>query len=94
MPTYEIEQYELCIAKYQVEASSEAGAIAKLFNGGAEAIDTSQEFIEIADDFGLPVEESRKFAEEFRELGVTAHAVTNKEGDAYVKLLASLRKAT
>ena len=33
MPTYEIEQYELHTMKYRVEASNEAEAIKKLFDG-------------------------------------------------------------
>jgi hypothetical protein len=33
MPTYEIEQYELHVQKYRVEADDEADAIAKLFQG-------------------------------------------------------------
>jgi hypothetical protein len=71
MQIYEIEQYELCVTKYQVGASSEAAAIAKLLSGGAEAMDNSHEFIEVADDFGMPVGENRELADELRELGVS-----------------------
>ena len=67
---YEIEQYELCATKYRVEASSEADAIAKLFDGGANAVDNSHEFIEVAEDFGLPADEHQDLATELRELGV------------------------
>lgn len=67
---YEIEQYEICITKYRVEASSEAEAIAKLFDGGADAVDNSHEHIEVAEDCGLPADEHQELAAELRELGV------------------------
>ncbi len=71
MPTFEIEQYELHTQTYRVEASSEAEAIKKLFDGDGEAVDNSQEYIEVAEDFGLPVEENRELADELRSLEVT-----------------------
>ena len=71
MPTYEVEQYELHVMKYRVEAATEADAIAKMFQGEAEPVCQSQEFIEIAEDFGLPAEECRDLAEALRALGVS-----------------------
>lgn len=71
MPMYEIEQYEIHTTKFRVEAKSEAEAIKKLFDGEAEAVDDSQEHIEVAEDFGLPVDEYRDLADELRELGVS-----------------------
>jgi len=71
MPTFEIEQYELHTMKYRVEANNEAEAIRMLFDGDGEAVDNSQEYIEVADDFGLPVEQNRKLADELRSLDVT-----------------------
>ena len=70
MPTFEIEQYEICVTKYRVEASSEAEAIAKLLDGGADVIDNSHEYIEVAEDCGLPADEHQELAAELRELGV------------------------
>ena len=70
MPTFEIEQYEICVTKYRVEASSEAEAIAKLFDGGADAVDNSHEYIEIAEDCGLPADEHQELVAELRDLGV------------------------
>ena len=70
MPMYEIEQYEICLTKYRVEASSEAEAIAKLFDGGADAVDNSHDYIEVAEDCGLPADEHRELAAELRNLGV------------------------
>ena len=67
--TYEIEQYELHTMKYRVEAATEAEAIAKLFQGEAEPVCQSQDFIEVAEDFGLPVDEHRELAAALRKLG-------------------------
>ena len=69
MPTYEIEQYKLHAMKYRVEAEDEAQAIAKLFNGEADPLDKSLEYIEVADDYGVPVDENRDLADQLRNLG-------------------------
>ena len=71
MPTFEIEQYELHTQTYRVEASSEAEAIKRLFSGDGEAVDNSQEYIEVADNFGLPVEQHRELADALRSLDVS-----------------------
>jgi hypothetical protein len=36
MPVYEVEQYELHVQTFRIDAPSEAEAIAKLLNGEAE----------------------------------------------------------
>jgi hypothetical protein len=71
MPIYEIEQYEIHIQTYEVEADSEAQAIAKLFKGNAEPVDDSLEYVEVCEDRGLPADEYRKLAEELQSLGVS-----------------------
>ncbi len=71
MPVFEIEQYEIYTTKFRVEAASEAEAVAKLFNGEAEAVDDSLEYIEVAEDLGLPADEFRDLADELRNLGVS-----------------------
>lgn len=71
MPTYEVAQYELHVMKYHVEAPSEAEAIARVLRGEAEPVDQSQEFVEVAEDFGLPAEEHRDLAAALRSLGVS-----------------------
>ena len=68
--TYEIEQYEICVTKYRIEAASEAEAIAKLLDGGADAVDNSHDYIEVAEDCGLPADEHQELAAELRALGV------------------------
>jgi hypothetical protein len=75
MPTYEIEQYEIHVQKYTVEAATEAEAIAKLLDGEAEPVDNSLEYVEIAEDLGLPADEYRDLAEALRELGVPVNEV-------------------
>ena len=69
--TYEIEQYELHTSKYRVEACSAAEAIELLFAGGGILIDNSLEFIEVADDFGLCVDDELELCEELRALGLS-----------------------
>ena len=71
MPTFEIEQYELHTMKYRVEASTEAEAIKKLFDGDGEAVDNSLEYIEAAENFGLPVDVNRELADDLQKLGVS-----------------------
>lgn len=70
MPAFEIEQYELHAMKYRVEAANEAQAIRLLFDGEAEPVEQSQDFIEVAEDFGLPTDEHRELADQLRALGV------------------------
>ena len=73
--TYEIEQYELHTMKYRVEAATEAEAIAKLFQGEGEAVDNSLEYIEVAEDFGLPADEYPDLAGALREQSIWVDAV-------------------
>lgn len=75
MPTFEIEQYELHAMKYRVEAASEAEAIQLLLESEAEPVGQSQDFIEVAEDFGLPSDENRKIADELRAMGVPVDEV-------------------
>lgn len=71
MPKYEIEQYEIHVMKYRVEANSKAEAIQKMFDGENEPVDGSLEYVETAEDIGLPVDENRELADELRSLGVS-----------------------
>ena len=86
MPTYEIEQYELHTMKYRVEAEDEAHAIAKLLNGEADPMDNSLEYIEVADDYGLPVDENRDLADQLRNLGIAV-------GDDIIPSVRSIEEA-
>lgn len=70
MPTYEIEQYELHSAKFRVEADSEAEAINKLFDGEGDAVDNSLEFIEVADDHGMPADDFPRLAKILKRRGM------------------------
>jgi len=71
MPFFRIEQYEIHAQTYQVEADCEAQAIEKLFAGEADAIDDGLEYIEVAEDLGLPVDEFRELANELLALDVS-----------------------
>ena len=69
-PTYEVQQYVLHVMKYRVAATSTAEAIAKLFQGEAELVCQDREFIEVAEDLGLPVDEYPELTAALRQLGV------------------------
>ena len=75
MPTFGIEQFELHCMKYRVEADNEAAAVVKLLDGLALPIDNGLEYIEVADDFGLPADDYRDLADALREQGVPVDAV-------------------
>ena len=85
MPTYEIEQYEIHAMKYRIEAASEAEAIAKLLDGEADAVDDSLEYIEVAEDFGLPADEHRELADALHDLGL-------RVGEAVIPSIRSIVK--
>ena len=70
MPMFEIEQYELHVIKYKVKARNEAQAIAKVLGGLAEPVDGSLEYVEVAEDFGMPADEDQQLARQLRKLGV------------------------
>ncbi len=55
--TYTIEVYELHTSKYIVEATSLPQALQVYQNGGADLEDDSQEYIETADRYGIPLAE-------------------------------------
>jgi hypothetical protein len=70
MPVYEIEQYEVHIQKYRVDAADEAEAIAKLFQGEADAIDNSLEYVEIAEERGMSVFGEEDLAAKLLDRGI------------------------
>lgn len=70
MPVYEIEQYEIHSMTYRVEADDPADAIVRLLDGEAEAIDNTLDFVEVADERGMLVEDHPELADKLRTLGV------------------------
>ena len=70
MPTFEIEQYELHAQTYRIEAAAEAEAIKRLLDGEADAVDNGLDYIEIADDFGLSVDDHRGLADDLRAFDI------------------------
>lgn len=85
MPTFEIEQYELHALKYRIEAKNEADAIVKLFNGEAEPVDDSLEYIEVAEDYGMPADQNQDLAKRLKKLGIAA-------GDDIIGSVRSIRQ--
>lgn len=55
MPRYHVEQYEIHVSYYTVEAESKAEAIRKVFDGDASSTQTSDEYIQVFDDWGMDV---------------------------------------
>jgi hypothetical protein len=70
VPTFEIEQLEVHVVKHRVEASTEAEAIIKLFEGQGVVVDDSLELVEICEDRGLPAEDHPMLAEALRAAGI------------------------
>lgn len=70
-----IEQYELHATKYEVEAKDRASAIKKVLDGEAQAIDNGTDYIEVAEDFGMPAEENSELVEALEALDVECEHV-------------------
>ena len=70
MAQFEIEQFEIHVSKYTVEAGSEAEAIAKLLQDDPNIIFEDSEYVEIATDYGLSVDDNPDLAEGLHALGV------------------------
>ena len=70
MPIFEIEQYEIHTQQYKVDADNEAEAIKKHFDGESDAFDNRLEYIEVADDLGLPADNYPELAEALRQIGI------------------------
>ncbi len=66
---FEIEQYELHIATYEIEARSVADALGRLFQGDGTPFDGS-EYIGICEEMGLSLTDDPALAKELRRLGV------------------------
>ena len=48
----------------------EAEAIARLFNGEADPIDNSLEYIEVADEYGMPANQNRTLVDQLHRLDI------------------------
>ena len=70
MPVYRLFQYEIHIQGYDVTADDETDAIARLFLGEGDPIDNSLEFINVADDHGMPIDEHRDLADRLFDRGL------------------------
>jgi hypothetical protein len=87
MPTFEVEQYELHVQTFRIDAPSEAEAIAKLLAGEAEPDGEGSDYVQVCKDYGLPAEEHRHLADELRNLGV-------RVGEHLIPSIRSVREVT
>ena len=83
--SYVIEQFGLHAMKYRVEANSEAEAIVKLLDGEAEPVGQSHEYIEVAEDYGLPIDGNEELADALRKLDV-------RLGDGFIPSIRSIEQ--
>ncbi len=74
MAKFIIRQYEITTFKHLVEADSEAGAIKRLFDGESEGIEGG-EYVETAEDLGLPADEYPELVAELSKLGIRCDVV-------------------
>ena len=68
--TYHVQQYELHISTYEVEARGVVNAIRRVLDGDGSLIEPSPELCGVLDDRGIPVEEGSELAKALQELGV------------------------
>ena len=68
---FEIEQYELHVTKFRVEADDEADAIAEFFIGiEVEPVDNSTELVQVADNYGMSLDDNRDLADHLFDRGI------------------------
>ena len=84
MSRFEVEQYELHVATYEVEALSAGEAIRRLFDGDGTPLDGS-EYIGTCEEVGLSLADDPELKEELRSLGV-------KLRDSIVPSIRSVRR--
>ena len=88
MPVFEIEQYELYVQGYLVEADSEADAIARFFQGEGNQERTSIEFAGMGNGYGMNLDDNRDLASRLFDLGII------KGGDTIIPSIRSIREVT
>lgn len=86
MPTYAIEQFELYVQGYLVEANNEADAIARFFRGDGKLELTSIEYAGIPNDYGLSLAECPDLAGDLMDRGVI------KGDDTIIPSIRSIRE--
>ncbi|MCA9232261.1 MAG: hypothetical protein KDA57_16555 [Planctomycetales bacterium] len=68
--TYRVQQYELHVTTYEVEARSIAWAIRRVLDGDGNLVEPSPELCGVLNDRGMRVEEGSELANALRELDV------------------------
>lgn len=85
MASFEIEQYELHVMTYKVEAANHADAIVKLLRGHGEPLDDTREFVEVCLDKGMTADSVPDIATIVRQAGV-------EMGGTLVPVIPSIRE--
>jgi isocitrate lyase len=75
MHDYKIEQMQVYLRTYQVQAASEAEAVIKVFDGEAGSADDSVELIDLCDERGLCAADHPDLADELRKAGIMTDQV-------------------
>lgn len=66
MPRFCVEQYELHVTKYIVEAASAMEAVEQVYAGNVDPPEDGSKYLEVADGYGMPVAEHRELAAAMR----------------------------
>ena len=85
MALFEIEQYELHVMTYRVEADTREEAIVKLLRGDGEPLDDTMEFVEVCCDEGMAADSAPDIAAHFAKVGI-------KLGGLEVPVIPSIRE--
>ena len=70
MALFEIEQYELHVMTYRVEADNREEAIVKLLGGDGEPIDDTLEFVEVYYDKGMTADSEPDISSRLQVAGI------------------------
>jgi hypothetical protein len=90
LPSWEIQQYELCACRYKVKATDAAAAVAAFFAGDVELeAGVVNDVVDIVTHYGMAV--SQDFAEKLKARGVDVqHRVDHARGEHWVPSLRSV----
>jgi len=70
MAVFEIEQYELHVMTYRVEADNHREAVVKLLQGHGEPLDDTLDFVEVCYDKGMTADSVPDIATHLRQAGI------------------------
>ncbi len=70
LETYCVEQYELHVTTYEIDAQGAAHAIRRVLDGAASIVEPSPELCGIPSDLGMTIEENCELHKQLQALGV------------------------